>query len=95
VIDDPLKQTPFCELDRDNVVNRREQEIEGIYAESQYKIENVPGYAEVFKRVKEIMTKFITIEYCPTEQELAEFDLAMGELMIIELSHYYGVTLRR
>jgi hypothetical protein len=72
-----------------------EDYVEGIYAESQYKIENVPGYAEVFKRVKTCMLKFLGDDYRPTEAELAEFDRVMGELMLIEIGHHYGVTVKR
>lgn len=57
-----------------------EEEVEGIYFEHLHKIETVPGYAEAFKRMYELMRKVMNEE--PVDQK--ELDEAMVELWLID-----------
>lgn len=67
-----------------------EEVVEGIYIEGQYKIENVPGYAEPFKRVTDHLRKCMdSDDYKPSEQEQEEFGRALAELMWIEMCYRF------
>jgi hypothetical protein len=61
-----------------------EEAVEAIYAESQYKIENVPGYADAFQRAYKSMTKIVLSNDEPTQQDRDEFDRAMLDLYLID-----------
>jgi hypothetical protein len=61
-----------------------EEMVEGIYAQNQHKIETIPGYAEAFKRVYELMKKTMDEEK-PTEAEQQQLQQAMAELYVIEM----------
>jgi hypothetical protein len=64
-----------------------EQMVEGIYAESQYKIENLPGYAEAYKRAYACFKKFMEDGYEPNKHDQEKLDQALGEMMILEFLH--------
>ena len=65
-----------------------EQAVAGIYAQNQYKIETIPGYAEGYKRVYDLMTKLLEPDFVETDKDRDELKRAMAELYIIE--HYGG-----
>jgi hypothetical protein len=67
-----------------------EEIVDGIFIEHQYKIENIPGYAEAAKQASKCMRKIFDGEEL-TDQEHEELDRAMGELMMLEIAHRYGI----
>jgi len=60
-----------------------EEMVEGIWAENQYKIENIEGYAAAFERAKNIMLNVVDRE--PSDQEKQDMANAMAELMFLEM----------
>jgi hypothetical protein len=66
-----------------------EETVEGIYVESQFKIENVPGYAEAFKRVSAILRKSIQGTKLNKRDE-KELGHAMGELMMLDMEYQFS-----
>lgn len=65
-----------------------EEMVEGIYIESRYKIENIPGYAEAFKRAGNCLRKVIDGGECD-QRELVD---AMTELLMIEMLHHHKIN---
>jgi hypothetical protein len=67
-----------------------EDVIAGIWADHQYKIENVPGYAEAFKRVSNCLRKSIDDDdYKQSKQDKEELDRALADVYILDLMHHY------
>jgi hypothetical protein len=62
-----------------------EEMVEGIYVESQYKIENIPGYGELFKRVSVYFRKIFDGEKL-SEKEQEDFDNVMLEMYLAEVT---------
>jgi hypothetical protein len=62
-----------------------EEEIEGIYIEHEYKIENIPGYAEAEKRLFELFGRLLDGGNLARPHDQEEFDKAMADLWMIEM----------
>jgi hypothetical protein len=61
-----------------------EEMVEGIYVESQYKIENIPGYAELFKCAAVYFRKIFDGEKL-SEKEQEDFNRVMFEMYLAEM----------
>jgi hypothetical protein len=63
-----------------------EEMVEGIYVESQHKIETMPGYAEAFKRVQKCFETCIDEDrkLGPDDQEFAK---ALLELWLLDMKY--------
>lgn len=72
---------------RDLMLSATEEMVGGIWAEHQYKIENIEGYAAAFDRVSNYMRKMIDEDFKPSKQEEEDFELAMGEMMFLDIIH--------
>jgi hypothetical protein len=63
-----------------------EEEIEGIYIEHQYKIENIPGYAEAQERLFGLFRRLLDDDSKTTSpQDEEEFDKAVFDLWKSEM----------
>jgi hypothetical protein len=60
-----------------------EKMVEGIYTQNQHKIETIPGYAEGFKRVYDLMEK--SMDGKPGEEDQKQLQQALAELYMIEV----------
>ena len=63
-----------------------EEVVEGIYIEHQYKIENIPGYAEAYERAYKLMKRIIDDDR-PVEPD----DGALGSELAAALFECYFI----
>lgn len=66
-----------------------EEVVEGIWAESQYKVENIPGYADLFKRAGDALS--VLVDNDNKDPKAFEDVLKiMFEMYLLELRHRHG-----